>query len=267
MTDADLCRQNGWKVGDVLRSEFGLLVRITAIGEKFCLVSECRDGNYGDEHYGALHNGWRKLEPDPPPPSCSIEHQVAELTKQLAEANRLRDADRAEAGVWIDKVRSKLIDTQAALAATRRERDENFNCAESWRQRYDTANAEHVELKRQLDHAIYSRDIAQELLSEARRVCDELRAEIDELLNRADSATDRGDAVITAHAETVVQLSGRIEKLEAEVAEKAKQIEAAFGEGWRALADFIYEAGRVGSGNLSASWQASNARKAAGGGE
>lgn len=68
MTSAELCRANGWKVGDVIerRSHFGLLFRfrVTAIGERFVLSKrvlddghECREVIMDDMD----SHGWHKV--------------------------------------------------------------------------------------------------------------------------------------------------------------------------------------------------------------
>lgn len=68
MTDAEICRTNGWKVGDVLEGAdvYGGVTRIqiTAIGQRNVLAVKVRDTGQGDayEHTWSLQcRPWRKV--------------------------------------------------------------------------------------------------------------------------------------------------------------------------------------------------------------
>ncbi len=68
MTDAEICRTNGWKVGDVLEGEshpdIRLRIRITAIGRSNILAVKVRNTDEDDTYestWSLQCRQWRKV--------------------------------------------------------------------------------------------------------------------------------------------------------------------------------------------------------------
>ena len=60
ISPAELCRENEWCVGDVIRNPQGVKVRITAIGDVYLLGRCVRDrGPDGVEHEWDIDPGWK----------------------------------------------------------------------------------------------------------------------------------------------------------------------------------------------------------------
>lgn len=65
MTSAELCRANGWQVGDVLALNWKTegQLRITAIGEEWLLMRTIfSDGSESAEYQSRITENWHKVD-------------------------------------------------------------------------------------------------------------------------------------------------------------------------------------------------------------
>ena len=68
-SDAEICRQNNWNVGDCLRgveifgngSKHESIIKITAIGEKSILAKQIKPVEFEEANWPLKHRNWEKL--------------------------------------------------------------------------------------------------------------------------------------------------------------------------------------------------------------